>query len=141
MEQMEDENTKMQEEIEKLKKQAEFLTAQKEDAVRINVIKECYDAADPDKTNALTMKPMVAKLSGFAKFEVDHKLSKDQFTDIILKITGIGETFNQEKFDTVTDALAKAFKEGVQPYAGDLENETYKEILQSFRDFNPSVVE
>ena len=70
-----------------------------QDAVRINVVKECYDAADPDKTNALTMKPIVLKLSGFAKFELDHKLSKEQFTDIILKITGIGETFNQAKFE------------------------------------------
>ena len=138
---MEDENTKIQEDIEKLKKEAEYLEAQMQDAVRINVVKECYDAADPDKTNALTMKPIVLKLSGFAKFELDHKLSKEQFTDIILKITGIGETFNQEKFEQVTDALTKAFKEGVQPYAGDLENETYKEILQSFRDFNPSVAE
>ena len=94
MEQMEDENTRMQLDIEDLKKQIESLEAQKLDAVRINAIKECYDAADPDKTNALTMKPLVAKLSGFAKFELDHKLTKDQFTDIFLSITGMGETFN-----------------------------------------------
>ena len=94
MEQMEDDNTRAREEIDDLKKELESLTAQKQDAVMINAIKECYDAADPEKTNALTMKPLVAKLSGFAKFEVDYKMSKDQFTEVIVKLTGMGETLN-----------------------------------------------
>ena len=141
MEQMDDSNQKLRDDIEELNKVIDSLTAQKEDAIRLNLIKECYDAADPEKTNAITMKPLVAKLSGFAKFEVDHKLSKEIFTDLICRITGMGESFNQEKFTAVTDALSKAFKEGAVPFQGDLENETYKEITQVFREFNPSVSE
>ena len=105
MEMMEDECTRLKEDIEALKKQADELTVQKEEAVRLTAIKECYDAADPEKTNALTMKPLVAKLSGLTKFEVDHKLTKDQFADIILKIVGTGDKFDAEKYEKTLDAL------------------------------------
>ena len=70
------------------------IIAEKTELTRVNAVKECYDAADPEKTNALTMKPLVEKLSGFAKFELNHKLSKEQFTDIIMRIIGTGENFN-----------------------------------------------
>ena len=37
------------------------------------------------------------------------------------------------------DVFEKAFAEGATPpYAGDLENDTYKAILQAIRDFNTS---
>ena len=50
--------------------------------------------ADPESTNALTMKPLVAKLSGFAKFELDHKLTKDQFVNLMMSIFGSGDAFD-----------------------------------------------
>ena len=34
--------------------------------------------------------------------------------------------------------IEKAFTDGNPPYAGDLENETYKALLQAIRDFNTS---
>ena len=141
MEQMTDENTKISEEIEQMNKQVESLMAQKVEAERINAIKECYMGADPDGTNALTMKPLVAKLSGFAKFELDRTLTKDQFVGLMATIYGSGETFDQEKYDSVTSALSQALKDGTVPFQGDLENQTYKDILQAFRDYNPSVSE
>ena len=105
MDQMEDENSKLKDDIETLKNEMSSLNRKMEEAVRLTTIKECYDAADPDKTNAITMKPMVAKLSGFAKFELDYKVSKDQFAEMILKIVGEGDRFKQEKFDTTIDVL------------------------------------
>ena len=53
--------------------------------------------ADPEKTNSLTMKPFVAKLSGFAKFEVDHKMSKDGFVTIMQTLVGQGDTWDEDK--------------------------------------------
>lgn len=84
------------------------------------------------------MKPLVAKLSGFAKFELDHKLSKQQFIKCMFTIIGNGEAFSQEKNDTICASFTKAYKDGTPPFAGDLENETYKAILQSFKDFDPA---
>ena len=47
--------------------------------------------------------------------------------------------FSDEKFTEVVDAIEKSYAEGGAPtYAGDLENETYKTILQSIRDFSTS---
>ena len=72
--------------------------------------------ADPESTNALTMKPLVAKLSGFAKFELDHKLTKDQFVNLMMSIFGSGDAFDQEKYDSVTSALSAALKDGTVPF-------------------------
>ena len=52
--------------------------------------------------------------------------------------TGEGGAFSEEKFEELMEALNKAFVEGNPPYAGDLENETYKAIMQAIRDLNTS---
>ena len=38
---------------------------------------------DPDKTNALGYKSVVLKLSGFAKFDLDTKINRDQFHSFV----------------------------------------------------------
>ena len=82
---------------------------------------------------------MVAKLSGFAKFEVDMKLNSDQMVQLITTLSSPeGGALSEEKFEEIMEALNKAFVEGNPPYAGDLENETYKGILQAIRDLNTS---
>ena len=91
----------------------------------------------------------MAKISGFAKFEVDLKLTSEQFNVLILQnICTVPPTaddpssggFSADKFDEVVGALGQAYaaEGGSAPYAGDLENETYKAILQAIRDFNTS---
>jgi hypothetical protein len=42
---------------------------------------------------------------------------------------------DQEKVDSYLAIFEKAFRDGQPPYAGDLENETYKGILAKIRDF------
>ena len=43
---------------------------------------------------------------------------------------------NETRFAEVTSIFERAANEG-PPFAGDLENETYKAIVQKLRDFNP----
>ena len=45
---------------------------------------EIYKAADP---NIMSTKAMVLKLSGFAKFEVDHKFSSDHFYRMVMMLS------------------------------------------------------
>ena len=39
------------------------------------------------------------------------------------------------KFEELTGAFERAFVEGQETFKGDLENETYKEILEIFRAY------
>lgn len=43
---------------------------------------------------------------------------------------------NDERFTHWSSIFGKAFKDGQAPYAGDLENEDYKQILEAFRAFD-----
>ena len=81
---------------------------------------------------------MVAKLSGFAKFDVDHKLNVDQFVVFIMNQSTDGSGFSEAKFNETVEIMEKVYVEGATPFAGDLENGTYKGILQAIRDFNMS---
>ena len=40
-----------------------------------------------------------------------------------------GAGINEEKLTELIEVIRKAFVDGVPPYAGDLENETYKAIM------------
>ena len=83
---------------------------------------------------------IVQKLSGFAKFEVDHKLTCDQFVtmsmDHVSKVED--ELEQQQSFENWSSALERAFKDEKPPFKDDQENETYKEILEVFRAYQPS---
>lgn len=93
---------------------------------------------------------MVQKLSGFAKFELDSKISKEQFYMLIdsmcseqkeqaAEVEGEAPTmvsvFEEQKFEQICSLFERAFRDGQPPFQGDLENETYKAILQRFRTF------
>lgn len=82
---------------------------------------------------------MVAKLSGFSKFDVDMKMSCDHFIILLNNLCmAEGTGSSEEKLSELLETMSKAFVEGNPPYAGDLENETYKAILQAIRDINAS---
>ena len=101
--------------------------------------------------DAVGFKALVTKLSGFAKFEVDTKITKLQFfhlveesaTDVIEGEAAEGEeapvsrSFNQDAYNQISDAWEKAIKGGNPPFAGDLENPCYLRMLQAMRDFKP----
>ena len=90
--------------------------------------------------NSVSTKTIVQKLSGFGKFEVDHKLTCDQF--VALSMDHICKTEEemeqQQAFENWSSALERAFKEEKPPFKDDQENEVYKEILDVFRAFQPA---
>lgn len=91
--------------------------------------------------NALSTKAIVAKLSGFAKFELDLKLNADQFCLLVNNFSASEGRFSEEKFNEIVEAFEKTFGEGATPpFAGDLENETYKSILTTIREYSSSEI-
>ena len=42
--------------------------------------------------NAIGMKSIVLKISGFAKFELDHKISNDHFHAMVMKLSMVKDT-------------------------------------------------
>lgn len=127
---------------------------------------DLYKVQDPNATNELSTKVIVQKLSGFAKFELDVKLTKLQFFGLIEETCSkvvdagppIGEeleggegedveggieksktkVFDKEKYEAVWDAYSKALGADAQtpPFAGNLEDPTYLAILEGMRNFN-----
>ena len=137
MEAMEDENAKIGQELPSMETEISRLRDQLAEAERRTRVLSCYKSADPEGTGALSTKAMVAKLSGFAKFEVDLKLNSDQFASLVMNMCAPDGGFNKEKFDEIMDVMERSFADA-PVYAGDLENETYKFILQTIRDFSTS---
>ena len=139
MEAMEDENSQINQDFPGMESEIARLQTQVAEAARRTRVLDCYKSADPEGTNALSTKAMVAKLSGFAKFELDIKLTVDQFATLTMNICSPDGAFNVEKFNEILDVMEKSFADA-PAYAGDLENETYKTILQAIRDFNTSEI-
>mmetsp|Transcript_32308 Transcript_32308/g.42784 ORF Transcript_32308/g.42784 Transcript_32308/m.42784 type:complete len:158 (-) Transcript_32308:120-593(-) len=139
MEAMEDENAKIGQDLPSLEAEIERLKVSLIESQRKTRMMELYKQADPEASNALSTKAMVAKLSGFAKFDVDMKMSCEHMVQLVNNLaTAESGSFSEEKFEEIMDAMTKAFVEGNPPYAGDLENETYKAIIQAIRDLNTS---
>ena len=44
---------------------------------------------------------------------------------------------DEEKYEQIVGLFEKAYRDGVAPFAGDLENETYKAIVNRMRAFVP----
>ncbi len=88
---------------------------------------------------------MVLKLSGFAKFEVDHKMTSEHFYKMVMKLSsplqGEETQFNHELFEKYLQVFKKALNDMQEVYKGDLENETYKNILAYMRAFNPNATD
>ena len=91
MDKFEEENDTINEELPDLRDQIAKLEADLAMSKRKTRIVQIYKTADPDGAvsynvvlitalqNSVSTKMIVQKLSGFAKFEVDHKLTCDQF--------------------------------------------------------------
>ena len=133
-----EENGQIGSEIDMMKSEITKLEEQIVEAKRTGQLGELYDLMDPEKTGTLTMKPVIVKLSGFAKFEVDHKFNKQQFCTMMKTITGWEDSWSDEKCEELNSAFTKAFKDGAAPFAGDLENELYKKIADTFKAFDPN---
>ena len=74
---------------------------------------------------------MVLKLSGFAKFEVDHKFTSDHFYRMVMKLSTLGEEFNQELFEKHCTIFKRSFNEMQEYFKGNLEDELYKNCVAS----------
>ena len=116
---------------------------QLESAKRKTEVFELHKQAD---LGNLGMKVVVQKLNGDpkSKFEVDHKMSNVQFYKLICQLSNpeVGE--EEERPDAIalheqyTSVFRKALCEGGEPFKGDVENVTYKNILAAFRAFDPN---
>ena len=78
---------------------------------------------------------LVTKLSGNTKFELDTKLTGEQFHRFILFV--VEDPENEARFSQMLGIFERAAQED-SPFAVDQENELYKGILQKMRDFNPN---
>jgi phage shock protein A len=85
MEDMQEENAQIADDIPKLEAKIKDLHQQIREAARKTRVIEIHRSADGANVG---MKAMVVKLSGDAKakFEVDHKMSGEQFTRLVLKL-------------------------------------------------------
>ena len=91
------------------------------------------------------------KLSGFAKFELDTKITREQFHQLVdgmcrrpvataheastESMSGATTELDEEKYEQICAIFERAYKEASPPFAGDLENETYKAILNRIRTY------
>lgn len=98
---------------------------------------------DTDKTGSIGYKSIIVKISGFAKFDLDTKITKEHFYALVEGMCrkpngeeGASE-LDEEKYEQVVAIFEKAYRDGVAPFAGDLENETYKAIVNRMRAFVP----
>ena len=94
---------------------------------------------DPDKTNApVGYKSIVLKLSGFAKFDLDTKINRDQFHNFVdgMCRRADGE-LDEDKYEAILQVFERAYREATPPFAGNLEDETYKSIVNRMRSFVP----
>ena len=108
--------------------------------------------------SVLGMKTMVLKMSGFAKFEVDHKLSQSQFFHLLIKLSTVKAdaeptsvatekevsvqstiAFSLERYEEMLAIFKKALVDDECPFKGDLTNETYTQILAALRAHDPTV--
>jgi hypothetical protein len=100
---------------------------------------------DTDKTGTIGYKSIIVKISGFAKFDLDTKINKEHFYQIVegmcRKNASNGEEgaseLDEEKYEQIVAVFEKAYRDGVAPFTGDLENETYKAIVNRMRAFVP----
>lgn len=143
LEDVQEENATIQEDLPKMVRQIAELEVELAAAKRKTSCVEIHKAGDLSNVG---MKAVVQKLTGDgkAKFELDHKMSADQFAKLVMKMaTPQGEEdapgqLDTESFDKYCSAFQKALCEGGEPFKGDLENETYKNILAGFRAFDPN---
>ena len=152
MESMQEENEAITTALPEMETQIETLQQQLVELKRTTPIFQLYKEGDPAN---FAMKTMVNKLSGFAKFELNHEINAQQFCNLVMKMSvapkqhsGEGEEadaskepemeFSEEKRDNYLSIFKRALIDDECPFKGDLSNETYNEILAALRAFDPS---
>ena len=123
----------MEKKIEDLQKELKQLQLQNR---ALGVYTQSMDA---DKSNALGYKSIIVKLSGFAKFDLDTKINKDQFQQFVDGMCRKGDSgeLDEEKYEAILQVFERAYREPTPPFAGNLEDETYKSIVNRMRSFVP----
>ena len=133
---MQEENTKMAEEtIPSLENKIKELESELKITKKQNRAYKVYTALDPEASDQVGTKAIVAKLSGNAKFDTDTKMSKLQFYYLILHI--IDNSEDDEQFEKFMTYFERSTAEEQPPFAGDLENEDYVMICDKIRTFEP----
>uniref|UniRef100_A0A7S3NUE2 Uncharacterized protein n=1 Tax=Euplotes crassus TaxID=5936 RepID=A0A7S3NUE2_EUPCR len=137
-EQMQKDNEQMEKEaIPDLEAKIEQLQKDIKSAKKHTRTNKVYRALDPENTDQLGTKAMIAKLSGNAKFDTDTKMTLDQFYFLIIHICENNED-DDESFDKFMTYFENATaEEATPPFAGDLDNEDLIKIQEKFRSFEP----
>lgn len=106
---------------------------------------ECFNIHKQVDMGNMGMKSIVQKLNGDpkSKFEVDHKMNQEQFHRLLCKLAAPKDSEEQqpseaEQYEHFCGVFRKALCDAAEPFKGDLENVTYKAILQGFREFDPN---
>ena len=77
VDQLKEENVKISEELPEMERKIEEMQKELKQLQLQNRALSVYGSMDPDKSNALGYKSIILKLSGFAKFDLDTKISRD----------------------------------------------------------------
>ena len=117
-----------------------------------------YKTADVDVTDQLGFKFFIAKLSGNAKFDLDTKVTKEQFYHLIeecsmVEVPEEGElevvegeeakpmkqVFDQEQYTRISQAFEQALSPAAATpmYGSDPNAADYLHIISVMRAFNP----
>ena len=140
VDQLKEENAKIVEELPEMEKKIEEMQHElKVLQLQNRAFLVFQPLMDPEKTNALGYKSIIMKLSGFAKFDLDTKISRDQFhqfVDGMCRKESTGE-LDEDKYEAILTVFERAYKEPTPPFAGNLEDETYKSIVNRMRSFVP----
>lgn len=140
---MQDENAQINEDLPRLGASISELEAQLEAAKRKT---ECFNIHKQCDLGNMGMKAVVQKLNGDpkSKFDVDHKMNPEQFHRLIMSLSTAEQPEDAEPvdpntlFDQYCSVMRRALCEGAEPFKGDLENVTYKNIIAAFRAFDPN---
>lgn len=118
------------------------LTGEIERVKRVVMVEKTYRSLDPDNTNILSTKQLVAKLSGFGRFEVDLKLSKADFTRFVMDYLlspQAGDAFEPWDLFKVLQDLPTPSPDGKPKppiFQGHLDDPKYVRILERIRAFS-----
>ena len=140
VDQLKEENAKIVEELPEMEKKIEDLQKELKQLQLQNRALGVYtQSMDADKSNALGYKSIIVKLSGFAKFDLDTKINKDQFHQFVDGMCRKGDSgeLDEDKYEAILQLFEKAYREPTPPFAGNLEDETYKSIVNRMRSFVP----
>ena len=111
-------------------------------AKRVVIVQKTYRTLDPEGTNVVGTKQLVARLSGFARFDVDLKLSRHDFTRFVMDFLLTpqpGDSFDPWELFQVLQDLPPPTTEGKPKpplFQGHLDDPKYMRILERIKAFS-----